>query len=295
LKDYSNAKTEFKKVIDSGMYKLTANYGDNFTVSKENNSESLFEIQFVSDGNEGWGGDAAGVGKGQAFIQDLAPAGYTGQDGIQINKWALDLMLNEKTVNGETDPRTFETFFWDTDATTKYQGKTLSSRTYLGKTYKQAYTDGRKNIYVSKHLDFTQGFSDATKSWHMSGNNLRLMRYADVLLMYAEAEVGGWEGNKSTQAAVDAINLVRKRADMPTYTTVTMQNIADERVKELSLERSRYHDILRWGKVVDWIVKRPELKSSSSGTGAYQPGREYIDIPQNEINANPNFKHNPGY
>ena len=95
--------------------------------------------------------------------------------------------------------------------------------------------------------------------------------------------------------ALNAINEVRQRADMPALASITMQDIEDERVKELSIERTRYFDILRWGKVVEKIVNRPELKSESSGTSSYKPGREYIDIPQNEIDANPNFKHNPGY
>ncbi len=297
LEDYAKAKTEFKKVIDSGLYSLTEDYGDNFSEDTENNSESIFEIQFISDGNQGWGGDAPGTGKGAAFHPDLAPAGFTGQDGMQINKWALDLFLDEKTVNGEVDPRAFETLFWDTDETTTYKGRELKSTTYLGKSYKEVYNDGRNTIYASKHLDVKKGYTGSqTNGWHQSGNNLRLMRYADVLLMYAEAEIGGWNGGGATQAAVDAVNLVRARADMPPFDlSMTMQDIEHERVKELSLERTRYYDLLRWGLIVERLVNHPELKSASSGTGAYQPGREYIDIPQNEIDANPNFKHNPGY
>lgn len=295
--DYAGAKNELKKVMDSGLYSLTADYADNFTQDAENNSESLFEIQFIFDGNGGWGGDNAGTGKGSAFHPDLAPAGFTGQDGMQVNKWALDLFLDERTVNGEVDPRAYETFFWDTDETTTYQGKILKSTTYEGKTYSEVYSDGRTTIYGNKHLDTRQGYKGSqTNGWHQAGNNLRLMRYADVLLMFAEAEVGGWSGGAATQAAVDAVNLVRARVDLaPLDMTMTMTDIEHERVKELSLERTRYHDLLRWGLVVERIVNHPELKSSSSGTGAYQPGREYIDIPQNEIDANPNIQHNPGY
>ncbi len=82
---------------------------------------------------------------------------------------------------------------------------------------------------------------------------------------------------------------------MPVFTTITMQDIEDERVKELTFERTRYFDLLRWDRVVSRIVNNPELKSESAGTGAYKPGREYIAIPQNEIDGNPNFKQNPGY
>ncbi|MEP1017418.1 RagB/SusD family nutrient uptake outer membrane protein, partial [Maribacter dokdonensis] len=88
---------------------------------------------------------------------------------------------------------------------------------------------------------------------------------------------------------------VRERADMPPHASITMQDIEDERVKELSLERTRYFDLLRWDRVVERIVNNPELKSESAGTSAYKAGREYIAIPQNEIDGNPNFKQNPGY
>lgn len=295
--DYTNAKTEFKKIMDSGLYSLTADYGDNFTEDKENNSESIFEIQLKTDSNSGWGGDAPGVGKGAAFQPDLAPAGFTGQDGMRINQWALDLFLKEKTVNGEVDPRAFETFFWDTDETTKHAGRTLKSTTYLGKSFKEAYGDKNVGkIYANKWLDTRKGYkSSQDLGWHQSGNNLRLMRYADVLLMYAEAEVGGWKGNANNAAALAALNQVRTRANMKPLTAITMQAVADERVRELSLERTRYFDLLRWGKVKERIVDIPGIKSESGGVSAYQPGREYIDIPQNEIDGNKNFKHNAGY
>ncbi|WP_025764436.1 RagB/SusD family nutrient uptake outer membrane protein [Dyadobacter tibetensis] len=297
-KNFASAKTEFKKIMDSGLYSLTKDYGDNFTEDKENNSESIFEIQLKADGNQGWGGDAAGVGKGAAFHPDLAPAGFTGQDGMRINSWVLDLFLDEKTIDNQVDPRAFETLFWDTDQKTTHAGRVLTSHTYLNKSFKEAYGDknvGR--IFASKHLDTRKGYqASQTNGWHQSGNNLRLMRYADVLLMYAEAEMGSWAGNVATQAAVDAVNLVRKRVNMkPFDLNMTMQDLADERVKELTLERTRYFDLLRWGMVKSRIADHPEFKSESGGTKSYKPGREYVDIPQNEIDGNPNFKHNPGY
>lgn len=290
---YAEAKAEFTKIMD-GRYQLTADYAHNFTEEFENNSESLFEIQLIADGNGGWGADNANSGKGAGYQPDLAPAGFTNQNGMRINQWALDLFLDERTVNGEIDPRTFTTFFWDTSDSTNYNGKVLRSRTYQNKTYADAYPNGGTAIYANKYLDWE--FNGHTRSqdggWHGSGNNLRMLRYADILLMFAEAEfmLAG-----STPAAVDAINEVRARVDMPPFTTITMQDIEDERIKELSLERSRYFDLLRWGRVRERIVENPELKSESAGTAAYKPGREYIAIPQNEIANNPNFVQNPGY
>ena len=290
---YAEAKAEFQKVMN-GRYQLMDDFSHNFTEEFENNAESLFEIQLIADGNGGWGADAPGRGKGAAYQPDLAPNGFTNQNGMRINQWVLDLFMDEKTVNGETDPRTFVTLFFDSNDSTNYQGKVLKSRTYQNKTYADAYPNGNTAIFANKYLDWEfNGHTDSQDGgWHGAGNNLRMLRYADVLLMFAEAE---FMLNGSTQAALDAINQVRVRADMAPFTEITMQDIEDERVKELTFERTRYFDLLRWGKVVSRIVDNPELKSESAGTGAYKPGREYIAIPQNEIDGNPNFKQNPGY
>ncbi|WP_299552452.1 RagB/SusD family nutrient uptake outer membrane protein [Seonamhaeicola sp.] len=291
---YAEAKAEFQKVMTSGQYQLMDDYAHNFTEEFENNAESLFEIQMVSDGNGGWGADRNNSGKGSAYQPDLAPVGYTNQNTMRVNQWALDLFLDEQTINGEIDPRTFTTFFWNTEETTDYQSKTLRSRTFESTSYADAFSPTGTNIYGNKWQDWE--FNGKSQSldggWHGAGNNLRMMRYADVLLMFAEAE---FMLNGSTQAALDAINAVRARADMPAHVSITLQDIEDERIKELTFERSRYFDLLRWGRVKSRIVDNPDLKSESAGTTAYKPGREYIAIPQNDIDRNPLWSQNEGY
>ena len=294
---YAEAKAEFSKIMN-GPYELMDDYAANFTEEFENNKESLFEIQLVSDGKTGWGGDAPNRGKGSAYQPDIAPKGFTNQNGMRVNQWALDLFLDEKTINDEVDPRTYTTLFVNSNETTQYEGKTLAFRTYKNKSYSDVYPVTETGIYGNKYLDWefnNHSDSQTPGAWHGAGNNLRMLRYADVLLMFAEAE---FMLNGSTQAALDAINEVRARVDMPAFSSITMQDIEDERVKELSFERTRYFDLLRWGKVKSRIVDNPQFKSESAGTGAYKPGREYIAIPQNEIDNNTNdegFKQNPGY
>jgi hypothetical protein len=292
------AKTEFTKIM-GGQYELMDNYAHNFTEEFENNKESLFEIQLISDGNGNWGSDAPLRGKGSAYMPDIAPRGFTNQNGMRINDWVLDLYKDEQTINSEMDPRAFTTLFWNGAETTLYKGKTLESRTYSNQSYTDVYPATDTSVFANKYLDWEYNNridSQNPGSWHGAGNNLRMLRYADILLMFAEAEVMDNGGN-STQAAVDAVNEVRRRVDMPEFTTVTMQDIEDERIKELSIERTRYFDLLRWGRVKSRIVDNPQFKSESAGTSAYKPGREYIAIPQNEIdtNNNPDFKQNPGY
>ncbi|WP_139955937.1 RagB/SusD family nutrient uptake outer membrane protein [Flavicella sediminum] len=293
---YMEAKTEFLKIMD-GSFELMDNYAHNFSEEFENNKESLFEIQLLSDGNQGWGADASNSGSGSAFQADLAPVGYTNQNTMRVNQWALDLFLDEQTINNEVDPRTYTTFFWNSAVTTQYEGKTLSSRTYLNTSYPDAYSATGTNIFGNKYADWEYNGKSQSRDggWHASGNNLRILRYADILLMFAEAE---FMLNGSTIAALDAINEVRARVDLAPHLVITMQDIEDERIKELTFERTRYFDLLRWGKVKSRIVDNSEFKSESGGTGSYKAGREYLAIPISELDANDNdakFKQNPGY
>ena len=293
---YAEAKAEFIKVMD-GSFELMEDYADNFTEEFENNKESLFEIQLISDGNQGWGADAASSGSGSAYQADLAPVGYTNQNTMRVNQWALDLFLDEQTVNGENDPRTYTTFFWNTEDSTIYEGDTLRSRTYLNTSYADAFDASGTNIFGNKYADWKFNGKEESRDggWHSSGNNLRILRYADVLLMFAEAE---FMLNGSTAAALNAINEVRERVDLAPHAVITMQDIEDERVKELTFERTRYFDLLRWDRVKSRIVDNPDLKSESGGTSSYKPGREYLSIPLSELDGNNNdegFKQNPGY
>ncbi|MFS4466664.1 RagB/SusD family nutrient uptake outer membrane protein [Maribacter sp. 2210JD10-5] len=291
---YGQAATVLREIRDSGLYSLVDDYGDNFRSSTENNTESVFEFQMSNDGNTGWVGDAPNTGRANSVVPDFAPQGFTNQNGMRINDWALDLFLDEQTVNGETDPRAFYTLFWDTDETTNYEGQVLSSRTYKNLTYQEA-RPGDTNIYGNKYVfaDAEDGNEQAV--FHRGDMNWRVIRYADVLLYLAEAIMEGGS-SPTTQEAVDAVNLVRARADMPEYDlSMTWQDVMDERVKELALEHYRYYDLLRWDMVKERIVDIPGIKSESGGVGAYQPGREYMDIPQVDLDINPNLQRNPGY
>ncbi len=293
-KKYGEAKAEFAKIM-GGNYQLMDNYAHNFTEEFENNAESLFEIQLIADGNAGWGGDGPGKGKGSGYQPDFAPAGFTNQDGMEVNQWALDLFLDERTINNEIDPRAYSTFFFNTTESTTYEGKVLESKTYGDQSYTDVYNATETKIYGNKYTDWAfNGLSQSlANGWHGAGNNLRMLRYADVLLMFAEADI--MDDNNLSADGLEALNQVRRRVDMPEFTSATMQDIEDERVKELTFERTRYFDLLRWGKVVERIVNNPSLKSNSAGTSAYKPGREYIAIPQNELDQNPNLKQNTGY
>ena len=125
--------------------------------------------------------------------------------------------------------------------------------------------------------------------------NKKVIRFADVLLMYAEAE--NEDNAAPTAEAYAAVKRVRDRVDMPEYPaglsqTDFRQRVRDERVLELTLEDVRQLDLLRWGLLPDRIIDNPEFRN---GNLSYVTGREYFPIPQLEKDTNPNIIQNQGY
>jgi hypothetical protein len=124
------------------------------------------------------------------------------------------------------------------------------------------------------------------------------MRYADLLLMYAECQN---ELNNRAESA-KYIQLVRNRASLPNREvefagltqTAMRDRIAHERALEFALEGHRFDDIRRWGWLQD-PAKLAELNSHDAEFNSYVPGREYFSIPQAEIDVNKNLRQNTGY
>ena len=80
------------------------------------------------------------------------------------------------------------------------------------------------------------------------GVNWRYIRYADVLMMYAESVVSGGT-QASNMTPLQAVNKVRGRVNMSELPSVTMTDIQNERILEFALEGHRFYDLLRWGKL----------------------------------------------
>jgi hypothetical protein len=122
-----------------------------------------------------------------------------------------------------------------------------------------------------------------------------LIRYADVLLMYAEArnEVSGPDAS-----VYSAVNQVRARADMPSLPEGLTQDAMRERIRnerrvELALEGIRWSDVLRWRTAETYI---PTLVDPGGTRRAFDPSKHYLlPFPQSEIDVNENLDQNPGY
>ncbi|MCX2680464.1 RagB/SusD family nutrient uptake outer membrane protein [Galbibacter sp. EGI 63066] len=289
--DYEGAKTAFEAVMNLGVYDLVPNYRDNFTDKNENNMESVFEIQFDRDVGGldlGWvGAPGSSWSKTTARAITYGPRGF-GYVDVQPTWVLFDEFHEEATVSGDVDPRLNATIFYD-------GGDML-----YGHDFATVYANSPADIndlFCAKYQNSDGTYPDEF-DWR-SGINERLMRYADVLLMYAEV----LNELDRTADAAPYIQRVRNRVNLPDRTTefanMSQQQmrdqIAHERFLEFGLEGHRFDDIRRWGWLDDpskltWLETRdPEFET-------YVEGREYFPIPQREIDNNPfPVEQNPGY
>ncbi len=291
-KDFTNARDTFKEVIDLGVYSLVSNYRDNFTETNENNSESLFEVQFSRDAGGvdlGWGGaPASGWGKTSARAITYGPRGF-GFTDVQPTWTLYNEYQQEKTTANTIDPRLDATMFYNKPGGMQLYGQDFAT--------KYASNTADLNDLFCRKYQNSDGQKVDEFDWR-SGINERLLRYADILLMYAEClnETG------NTAGAYTYIQIVRDRVNLPNLATAKpnltkeqmREQIGHERFLEFPLEGHRFDDIRRWGWLQD-PVKLAWLKSRDTEFNSYAAGREFFPIPQLERDNNPGTIQNDSY
>lgn len=289
--DYASAKTELEKVVNSGRYKIVDNYLDLTNEEGEFNAESIFEFVFSqSNGAFNWSGpdgDGNSAQEENIRTQEYSPIGW--RNLIPSNK-ILDSY--ERTTKGDTknDPR-FDMSFWKTGDSFNNGKDILKDDAVQGNTSK---LDG-KDLKISWRKYSILYKSNA--GFASSGINMRVMRYADVLLMLAECE--NELGNSAK--AITLMNQVRARksVDMPAYPTKNypcdskakvFEALQHERAVELAAEQVRNFDIIRWRKNKKQTLEPITYFAANK--------HELLPIPQSEIDNNPKIDQkdqNPGY
>jgi starch-binding outer membrane protein, SusD/RagB family len=281
--DYTAAIAAFNNVTTRT---LTPNFGDNFDATKENNEESLFEFQASSQAG------FENIWLANDFNQAIgAMDNYLGYYTQQWQWWNQCPYVPSKKLIAAFepgDPRIAETF--DTTSNVNYYG-------YIWQKY-------------IKH-DIEGGFNT-------SMNNPRILRYADILLLKAEAILNSG-GNKAE--AIGLINEIRTRArgagtvpaDLSTAESddaTIMQWIMDERLRELCGDDDhRWFDLKRWhyagyidlstwdggDGVTGFSCSRPAGEFKFSDFLTATEGKLWYPIPSSEINSNSLVMQNPGY
>ena len=336
---FNEALTVLKDIISTadggnqkyGIYKLVANYGDNFREGSayENNDESLFEIQFLDYGSQGTDDEWTPVNtspnatQGSAVESNFGPGDFGGWADISATPWLYHLFKAEKTTEGKLDPRLYWTIGTYED---DWEGFEYGNVCYTQKLTATDYvvtnnTNG--GLPIAKHTNLRTGLYDKIVTGLHDGINLRLMRYSDVLLRAAEC-INEVDGDRSE--AVEYINKVRRRAKLAdlkdadfTDKDKLFEQIANvERPKEFGCEYGRGLDLIRWGFFYD-AARLRQLKEHNtfrrtddktkvkeavsyenigkdgqlkSSYDSFVPGHEFLPVPQGQLNTNPNLKGN---
>ena len=289
---YSEAATLFAQIATDNQYNLVPNYLDNFTDTNENNAESVFEVQFTNENDKrleiGQGQDNASSSETHDRPNFFGPPGPTFAD-VQPRRWLLDAYRDStvtfvagSSTKHRIDPRR-DICIIHVNNPDVFYGRTFSQ---WGWNPSQQYW--RK--YLNDRTRTNENFS--------SGINHRVIRYADVLLMHAEALT---EMNQMS-AALPLINRVRQRSSVDlapltgTFTQEALrQLIRSERAKELAGEGTRWFDILRYG-LMDNQAGIDELKTRDSDFTNFVLGKsKLLPIPQRDLDIDPALKQNPGY
>lgn len=270
---YADCITYCNKVIGAG-YSLKSKYADLFLADNHlNNPEVILPVIFDGLKVQTYGGTTylvhAAVGGTMPAKTEFGING--GWGGIRTTKAYVNLFANNDTRGN---------FYKD--------GQDIEIND-LG-----TFTDGYAFIkYKNMTSTGAEGVDGPTKG---SGNfvdaDIPLLRLADVYLMYAEATLRGGGGNAAT--ALSYVNALRTRAGATPLATVTVNDILDERGRELGWELTRRTDLIRYGKFTTGAYLWPWKGGVKEGK-AVAHTRNLYPIPAKDIIANPNLVQNPGY
>lgn len=303
-------------VMGLGVYSLYPDYRDLFTYAGEGSSEVIFDYQHVQ-GVNGWSAFGWLAPHSMGGVVDIHPTRalvdeYRMTDGLTIEESPLydpspPVIQNGAVVSlgmfANRDPRLYATVIFpgaefNGAVFNPYPGSPTADR-----LDRSNFNNTETGFVLKKYVDP----EDVTQR-NNSGINIIKMRYADVLLMYAEAKIELGEWADPTVAA--ALNQLRDRVDMPdvalTSQAQALELLRNERGVELGGEGFRLADIRRWKIAEDVMPGQPEGMDIVEGGNvvtilgtwqrSFEDPRDYLwPVPVGERDLNPNLAQNPGY
>jgi hypothetical protein len=315
---YSEAANTLKtKVIDTGLYGLIDNFNDLNMYTSDFCKEYLWEYNIVNDQpTNNVQGDMRGVWYGYRSEYVVNPDELIPEVGWGYGAVSSDfgefMEEHELLSDGITlSPR--------------FHGSIASYEDLLDETTWHYTTYGRKGVYNPplqnnegyfrlKHMPYAVNkIPGQTVPFNFRyHNNVVFMRYAEVLLLYAEATI-----QQSSQAGLDALNEVRTRAGLEPLLSYTLDDLKEEKRAELFFEGERFLDLVRWGDAATVLDHKGEyiyafygyfdrttniqtkdqwdIDSVATGSAGFVAGKhELFPYPQIEMQSNPNLVQNPG-
>lgn len=313
---YATAITTLDEVIGSGKYELLADYRDLYHLPADFCDEYLWEYNLddADQANYLNEGDNRAVTLTWRTENVTVPGGLTvqGYGGADFKKELYDFYVDR---GEEGLPRQMGTIWSYENILDRFVDLGLTADTAEAK---DAFWGGEpvmancNGYFRCKMLPFEgEWFDYATVQQIRSKINWPGMRYAEVLLLYAEACI---QSGTHVAEGLDAINLVRARAGLTTpLGSYTLQDVKDEKRAELAYESERYFDLVRWGDAPSVLANRGansyQFRGYLPGTQTYdvttipvvgatgfQAGRdELFPFPYSELLLNPNLVQNPNW
>ena len=279
LKDYQKVADATSQIISSGKFALESDFYNLFKLKGKLNKENILELQysdfgkgsgdnkaylFAFFGPQGWTPKGTGAGDGWGFYEP----------SLKYIKFMLD---RNETIRLETSVLFTDRGIAEIKKDTKYATlpSWISSTTRSGdklNDYARALFASGKHYLPSELL--TTGRTD-----YGTNKNLTCIRYAEILLMHAEALTQGATSTAMTAAA--AVNLVRTRAGLTSLATVTNADVMNEKYAELAMEwGTRFYDMVRSGS----------LNELSYDGRTFTEAKRFLPYPQNQVDLLPALK-----
>ena len=264
-------------VITGGQYNLLTPFNTIFGEAGENSKESVFEVQASATATE-----QTSIGVQTTQFQGVRDGGI----------WNLGFGFNVPNNILEAafepgDPRLERTFLRRSTGTVTY-------KTVYGENTATTWQNPAYNHKVYVNQAFRSKYGSDSGHWM----NLRILRYSDVVLMYAEA-VNELGGAANATLALTALNSIRARARggnaalLPNVTTTVQSDlraaIRRERRVELAMEYDRFFDLVRWGESQNALAAAGKTNFSASRDNLLPIPQPQIDLSKGVLTQNPGY------
>lgn len=278
INDFNAVAQATGEIINSGKFQLESDFYELFKLKGKLNNENIFELQysdlgqgsgdnfgylFAFYGPQGWTPQVPGAGDGWGFWEPSMKYIKFMLDRNETVRLETSVLFTDRGINEiTTDPNYADLPSW------------ISSTTRSGdkiNDYARALFASGKHYLPSNQL--TPGRQE-----YGTNKNYTLIRYAEILLMYAEAVV---QGAPQTAGSADAaLNRVRERASMPALSNVTLDQVLNEKFAELAMETgTRYYDMVRYQRYGELSYEGRTFTSD----------KIFLPYPQNQLDQIPSL------
>lgn len=299
-KKYAQSKEMAEQVINSGEFKLlggaelpSKNFGDLFKYTNNNNEETIFGLLWFVDGRYGSANNSNtqfGISTGALTTSNASYGGVFAPSQDVLNLWESGDVRRKETIMmpGDVYP----------DIKVRVSGGTVVQ---TGFTVPSAADIGGQGAGAAIKK-YVMGIADGTNrstignidGWNMMENNNYIMRYADLLLIHAEATLAGG-ASTSDAGALASYNAVRTRAGLTAKTSITADDIFQERRKELMFEGEFWYDLGRLPRAQAIALIGAQNRGNQWTAEYFTPTENdfYMNYPDNEVAKNPKLLEDP--